>query len=97
MLGYNGFGQLGDGTTTWRLKPVGVIGFGGSLKCVVPNVLGEPLAKAKTGITRAHCPVGTVTRVASAKKRNTVVGESPRPGKRLKKGATIDPKVSRGR
>jgi beta-lactam-binding protein with PASTA domain len=63
----------------------------------VPNVLGEPLAKAKTTIVRAHCRVGAVKQVASRKKKNTVVGESPRPGKRLKKGARVDLRVSRGR
>jgi alpha-tubulin suppressor-like RCC1 family protein len=95
--GWNLYGQLGDGTTTDRHKPVAVIGFGGAFKCLVPNVLGTPLAKAKTRIVRAHCRVGTVTRVASPKKKDTVVGESPRPGKRLKKGAKVKLKVSRGR
>jgi beta-lactam-binding protein with PASTA domain len=55
----------------------------------------KPLAKAKTKISRAHCRVGTVTPVASPKRKNTVVGESPRPGKRLKKGARVKLKVSR--
>jgi len=76
-----------------------VIGFGASppsVRCVVPNFVGRLLASAKTKITRAHCRVGTVTRVAPAKKKNTVVGESPRPGERLKKGARVNLKVSRG-
>ncbi len=94
--GENASGQLGDGTTIDSHTPVGVIGFGGSLKCGVPNVLGKPLAKAKTVITRAHCRVGAVTRVASRKKKNIVVGQSPRRGKRLKKGAKVNLKVSRG-
>ena len=95
--GENASGQLGDGTTIDSHTPVGVIGFGGSLKCSVPFVLGWPLAHAKTQITRFHCRVGTVKRVASRKKRNTVVGQSPRPYKRLKKGARINLKISRGR
>jgi beta-lactam-binding protein with PASTA domain len=57
----------------------------------------EAAREAETKITRAHCRVGTITRVASPKKKNTVVGESPRPGKRLKKGAKVKLKVSRGR
>ncbi|HUK95675.1 MAG TPA: PASTA domain-containing protein [Gaiellaceae bacterium] len=95
--GGNTHGGLGDGTKIDRHRPVGVIGFGGVVRCVVPNVLGEPLAKAKTRIARAHCRVGTVKRVASRKKKNTVVGESPRPGKRLRKGARVNLTVSRGR
>ena len=95
--GFNAVGELGDGTTVDSHKPVGVIGFGGSLKCGVPNVLGTPLAKARPEIGRDHCRVGTVTRVASQKKKNTVVGETPRPGVRLKNGARVNLKVSRGR
>jgi beta-lactam-binding protein with PASTA domain len=38
-----------------------------------------------------------VKRVASRKKKNTVVGESPRAGKSLKKGAKVNLRVSRGR
>jgi PASTA domain len=88
--------QLGDGTTTDSHTPAGVIGFGGSLVCGVPYVLGEPLAKARAEIVRAHCRVGTIKRVASRNKKNTVVGESPRAGTRLKKGAKVNLKISRG-
>ena len=94
--GDNSFGELGDGTAVSSLTPVGVIGFGGSLKCAVPYTLGIRLARANSVITRAHCRVGTVTRVASRKRKNTVVGQSPRPFKRLKKGARVNLKVSRG-
>ena len=95
--GANVSGELGDGTTIDSHTPVGVVSFGGSLKCGVPYVLAQPLAKAKTRIVRAHCQVGTVTRVASRKPKNTVVGQSPRPGKRLRKGARVNLRVSRGR
>jgi alpha-tubulin suppressor-like RCC1 family protein len=40
----------------------------GALKCDVPNVIGKPLAKARTKIRRAHCRLGTVTRVVSQRK-----------------------------
>ena len=67
------------------------------VRCVVPNVRGKKLAKAKTRIVRAHCRVGKVKRIASHKKKNTVIAQRPRPGKRLKKGAKVTLKISRGR
>jgi hypothetical protein len=94
--GANYDGQLGDGTTILALRPLGVIGFGGSLKCAMPAVLGYPLAYARSAITHAHCRVG-VRRVASRERKNTVVGQRPRPYTRLKKGAKVNLKVSRGR
>lgn len=96
--GANGMGALGDGTQTSRLRPVDVVGFGAPpVRCIVPNVVGKPLAKARARIVRARCRVGSVTQVRSPKKKNTVVRQSPRPGKRLKKGARIKLDVSRGR
>jgi alpha-tubulin suppressor-like RCC1 family protein len=94
--GENRHGQLGDGTRIERRTRVGVIGFGAFI-CVVPRVLGNALQTARAAIVHAHCRVGTVTQVASAKKRNTVLRESPRPGKLLKSGARVSLTVSRGR
>jgi hypothetical protein len=95
--GNNLYGQLGDGTRTRQLTPIAVVGFGGSAPCLVPNVVGKPLAKAKTMIARAHCRVGKVSRVKSPKRKNTVVRQSPGPGKTLTKGSKVAVKVSRGR
>ena len=95
--GWNGEGEIGDGTTVTSLEPIGVIGFGGSLKCAVPYALGSLLPRAKSMIAHAHCRVGTIKRVASRKLKNTVVAELPRPYRRLKKGAGINLKISRGR
>jgi alpha-tubulin suppressor-like RCC1 family protein len=91
-----GLSILGDGTAIKGLTPVGVVGFGGSLKCGVPNVVGRTLARARTEIVFGHCRVGNVTWVASLSRKNTVVGQRPRPGKRLKKFARVNLKVSRG-
>lgn len=59
-------------------------------KCIVPNVVGKLLATAKRRIHRAHCQVGSVAYKRSTKaKRNRVLRESPRAGKRLRNGARI--------
>ena len=63
----------------------------------MPKVVGKPLAKAKTMIKSAHCRTGTVTKVKSKRKRGIVVSESPKPGKKLKNGARVNLKVSRGK
>jgi alpha-tubulin suppressor-like RCC1 family protein len=94
--GANG-GQLGDGTTKQRTRPVNVVGFGvPPARCVVPNVVGKKLSKARAGILHGHCRVGSIARVASARSRNVVVGQSPRAGKQLKAGFRVALKVSRG-
>jgi alpha-tubulin suppressor-like RCC1 family protein len=95
--GANGAGALGDGTETRRLRPVAVVGLGPPpVRCIVPNVLRKPLALARAKIVRAHCRVGKVTHVASTKPQKVVVAQTPRPGKRLKVGARVNLKVSRG-
>jgi beta-lactam-binding protein with PASTA domain len=56
----------------------------------VPHVVGLVLNKAKTKVRRAHCRVGKVTRKHAAKrKRNHVLAQSPRPGRRLAYGARV--------
>src|SRR5205823_2753075 len=40
---------------------------GGATKCVVPKVVGKPLATARKLLTKAHCKTGKVKRVKSAK------------------------------
>ncbi len=95
--GANGSGQLGDGTLVERHRPVSVFGFGPPARCIVPNVVGKRLARARVAVARGHCRVGIVAHVASAKSKNVVVGQSPRPGKRLKAGFRVKLSVSRGR
>ena len=94
--GYNLDAQLGEGSTTDSHEPLSVIGFGGSIKCAVPDLLGVQLRGARIRIVRAHCRVGTVIRVASTKGKGTVVGERPRATTRLKKGGKVALRVSRG-
>jgi len=94
--GQNGHGQLGDGTKKGRRTSVAVVGFGAAV-CTVPAVLGKTLARAKAAIARSNCHVGSVRRLASRRKVNTVLAASPRPGTRLLKGARVGLVVSRGR
>jgi beta-lactam-binding protein with PASTA domain len=68
-----------------------------SPKCVVPNVIGKQLATAKTKIKKAHCRVGTITyKLSTSAKKNGVLSETPKPGKRLESGAKINLTVGRG-
>jgi hypothetical protein len=69
----------------------------GSVKCVVPNVVGKKLAAAKAALTKAHCATGTVTKKRSAKKVGTVIAQTPRPGARLPRGTKVKLTLSRGR
>ena len=94
-MGQNGHGQLGDGTKKQRRTRVAVVGFG-AVVCTVPAVLGKTFTAARTVMVRAHCRVGTLRRVASRKKRDTVLAVTPRPGTRLLKGARVGLTVSRG-
>jgi alpha-tubulin suppressor-like RCC1 family protein len=94
--GQNAHGQLGDGTKKGHRTSAAVVGFGAAV-CTVPAVLGKTLARAKAAIARSHCRVGTVRRLASRRKANTVLGASPHAGTHLLKGARVGLVVSRGR
>ena len=66
--------------------------------CLVPNVVGKKLAKARASIKTRHCKVGHVRYVKSTKKKKgKVMRESPGPGKRLGNSAKIKLWVGRGR
>jgi beta-lactam-binding protein with PASTA domain len=60
-------------------------------------VVGLTLARAKTKIRHAHCRTGKVTRkVSSRRKKNHVLAQSPRPGRRLANGARVKLTVGKG-
>jgi PASTA domain-containing protein len=61
------------------------------LECTVPHVVGLTLGKAKAKIRKAHCSTGRIRRkvVASKRRKNHVLAQSPRPGRRLGNGARV--------
>jgi hypothetical protein len=65
-------------------------------RCVVPPVVGKPLAKAWRRIADGHCRLGAVHRVRAAKKlRGRVVRQAPKAGKRLPRDARVRVAVGR--
>ena len=67
------------------------------VKCVVPRVVGLKLPKAKARIVGHHCRVGRVTKKFSTlKKKNKVLAQKPKAGKRLKRGTKVNLLVGKG-
>jgi hypothetical protein len=65
-------------------------------RCFVPHLVGKPFARAWRRIVAAHCRLGNVRRVGSAKKRRgRVLRQRPAPGKRLASDARVDLTVGR--
>jgi uncharacterized delta-60 repeat protein len=66
--------------------------------CVVPKLKGKTLRAAKRALRKAHCSVGKVTRVFSARVRKSrVVAPKPRAGKKLAPGAKVKLQLSKGK
>ena len=64
---------------------------------MVPNVLGNTLARAKSRIRHNHCRVGKVTRKFSSRRlRGLVIKQSPRAGRRLANGHKVNITVGKG-
>ena len=63
---------------------------------MVPKLLGLGLKPAKKKLARARCKLGKVTRAKSAKRKGTVVSQTPKPGRRLRKGSKVAVVLSRG-
>jgi hypothetical protein len=69
-----------------------------AVRCVVPNVRGRTLAKARGLLVGGHCRLGRVGHAFSRRvRRGRVVSQARHPGVRLARGAKVDLVVSRGR
>jgi PASTA domain/Divergent InlB B-repeat domain len=66
-------------------------------KCVVPNVKGKTLVKAKRSIRAARCAVGRVSKAYSRKRVGTVISQKPIPGTKRAVGSKVSLVVSKGR
>jgi PKD repeat protein len=63
---------------------------GSTVRCVVPNLHGDKLAKARQALADHHCALGSVTRRRASKRvRGRVIGQSAKPGKVLSDGSAI--------
>jgi PASTA domain/Right handed beta helix region len=68
------------------------------MKCVVPNVKGKTLARARRLLAAKRCALGRVTRVYSRKMRKgRVISQRPTVARRLPRGTRVHVKVSSGR
>jgi hypothetical protein len=95
--GWNENGQIGDGTMIDRHTPVGVVGFGASLKCLVPNLRHMMLSSAKIWLKRAHCSLGRVaTRPSTLKNKGLVLAQQPKPSTKLRNRAKVNVTVGSG-
>jgi hypothetical protein len=79
-------------------RPPTHIGPGAPPRCVVPNVKGKTVARARTLLSTRRCRLGRVARAFSRTvKKGKVIGQNRRPGLRLALGTRINVVVSRGR
>ena len=92
----------GDGAGRWstwwgRITGSGTLPPFVPPKCLVPNVVGQRLATAKTRIRARHCQVGRVTYATSTRlQKGRVLRERPAAGRHLANGARISLLVGRG-
>jgi len=77
--------QARSATATFAAKP-----------CIVPNVKGQSLKRARRHITRAHCRTGKVSRRYSTVLLGHVLSQKPHPRKHLHNGAKVDLVISKG-
>jgi PASTA domain/FG-GAP repeat len=68
------------------------------LRCVVPNVKGKTLSRARRLLASKRCALGRVTKRYSRKvRKGRVLSQRPSVGRRLPRGTKVHVNVSRGR
>jgi hypothetical protein len=86
--------NAGNWTSTVHLGPF-VIAVGS--RCIVPNVKGKTVAKAKAALKAKRCAAGKVKRAFSAKvKKGRVIRQSKRAGSKHPRNTKVDLTVSKG-
>jgi Ca2+-binding RTX toxin-like protein len=67
------------------------------VRCVVPNVKGKTVAKAKAALKARRCAAGKIKQVFSGKvKKGRVIAQSKRPGTRHPRNTKVNLTVSKG-
>jgi uncharacterized delta-60 repeat protein len=88
----------GSGSCTLTMSAARSVTATFKVLCVVPKVKGKKLRAAKRAIRHAHCSVGKVTRVFSARvKKGRVISSKPKPGAKRPPGSKVKLKVSKGK
>jgi hypothetical protein len=91
----------GHGGFAWAHTPLSGVVLGRrvpqQVSCLVPRLKGKTLKKARSTLSRARCRLGKVLRVRSARRAGVIVGQTPRPGTRLRAGGRVSVRVSKGR
>jgi hypothetical protein len=65
-------------------------------RCVVPNLIGMKLPRARQALRNHGCTLGAVTRrKAARRKRNRIIGEYPLPGRAYGRGTPVAVTVGR--
>jgi hypothetical protein len=89
-----------DGSVSAASEPTAVVPAPRATKaarCVVPNVRGRTLVRAKARIRRAGCKTGSIRRsFSSSVRRGRVVSQTPRAGARVRRGAKVSLVLSKG-
>jgi hypothetical protein len=68
-----------------------------AVSCVVPNIAGKTISAAKTMLRHAHCGLGRITSVYSARKKGLVIEQGPNAGGALTPGTPVALTVSKGK